>query len=71
MCSRAKKQLVKHYEGKRKSDVVEELEESPPKCLGGEKLRVDRNWIPHGLINHLKALTLNPKCNKLPSKSFK
>lgn len=43
MCSRANKQLVKSYEGQRKSGVFAELEETPPKCLGGAQLRVDRN----------------------------
>lgn len=69
MCSRSKKQLVKNYEGKRKPDEFEELEESPPRCLGGKKLRVNRNQIIHGLTSHLKALTFNPKCNKMLSKN--
>lgn len=71
MCSRKKRQLVKKYEGKRKHDVFEELEEIPPRCLGGEMLRVNRNQITHRLVSHIKALTCNPECNKMPLKSFK
>lgn len=71
MCSRKKRQLVKKYEGKRKPDAFEELEEIAPRCLGGAMLRVNRNQITHRFVSHIKALTCNPRCNKMPLKSFK